>query len=332
LPNALKLPDGRSLTHYLAIDRKRERAQAKEATDGSTIFAPAYPVRTREGSRSVRVDLPAGALTIDEFKLHMPGNSGKPPERVVLAAEGDTTQLNALLTSSGNSGGKLPWTTAKAGFAEPPDQPSPLVFFTKNIDRAREHVNAIEKLDVLRIGQIASFELGATVGEPANLDNLWFTPTRGDHARALLIAGDNTLEFRSKLKRIAEAGLLRNKQIALATCFDPKATDELREILLGAGALMVWTPENRISPESARKLRGYMEKVDGMSGDNAPKALDDYVNQALELWYRESPDDTNLTPLLNASRWVELRVPALKTDDPSMKQLPQPLTVTEDGL
>jgi hypothetical protein len=227
----------------------------------------------------------------------------------VLATEGDSKPLNTALGTGGSGGsGEPPWTTPLASFAEPPDRRIPFLFFTKNINRARERVAALESQEPLKIGQVASFELGFDKNQDNGLDSLWFTPSTGDHARVFLISGDNTEQFRKQLKEAATARLLENKQVALATCFDPKETDALREMLLDAGALMVWTPENRISPEAARKLRVYMEKVDEAYALHPPKALDDYVNKALELWYRDSPKDPDLQPLLKATRWVDLQM------------------------
>jgi len=314
------------------------------------LFGTAYQTHTTAGP-TTRIAFATGTETVEGFKAGPPKSAGTVPERVVLAAEGDTRPLNTALGSGGSGGsskppgsggsgrsneppgsggpngpgkqphgsggsggsGEPPWTTPLASFGEPPERRIPFLFFTKNINRARNRVTALESQEPLRIGQVASFELGFDQQQGNGLDNLWFTPSTGDHARVFLISGENTEQFREQLKEAAAARLLENKQIALATCFDPKETDSLREMLLDAGALMVWTPENRISPEAARKLRAYMEKVDETYAGQPPRALDDYVNKALELWYKDSPKDPDLQPLLKATRWVELRILILST-------------------
>jgi len=306
------LPDG-SGNNYQIFDRARALTEAKGASTTRTLFGTAYQTHTPNGP-TTKIAFSTGAETVDRFKSTPPKSRDSVPERVVLATEGDSKPLNTALGNGGSGGsGEPPWTTPLASFAEPPGRRIPFLFFTKNINRARKGVAALESEEPLRIGQIASFELGFDQKESNGLEALWFTPSRGDHARVFLVSGENTEQFRKQLKEAAAAGLLENKQIALATCFDPKETDALREMLLDAGALMVWTPENRISPEAARKLLGYMEKVDETYAAQPPKALDEYMNKALELWYRNSPDDPDLKPLLGASRWVDLQMFILGT-------------------
>jgi hypothetical protein len=86
----------------------------------------------------------------------------------------------------------------------------------------------------------------------------------------------------------------------------------LREILIQGGALTVWTPENRITPDAAKKLQSYMQKLGTDSSGNSPQMLDDYIEHALRSWHSETPDDPDLRDLMNASRWTELRAPLLE--------------------
>jgi hypothetical protein len=173
--------------------------------------------------------------------------------------------------------------------------------------RAQERLNAISKQDPLKAGQIAPFEIGLETSQPRLMENLWFTSNLGEHARTFFITGENTAEFRKQLKEAADAGLLRNKQIALATCFDENETEGLRDMLLDSGALIVWSPNNKISPEAAKKLRHYMEKADVAPGP-ASKGLHEYMDRVLKLWYQELPKDPELAPLLNSPYIVELSV------------------------
>jgi hypothetical protein len=313
-----KLPNGAG-ENYVVVDRNREHQQAKDFTTDKEWMVPAYA----QGA-TTKVGLPDSPdVDIKELLAQVPSRNEKVPERLVLGIEGDP---NDIQTALGGGGSDLPpWTTELARFEEPPEKRGPFVFLTKNFGRARGNLDAINKQDPIKIGDVASFEIGFPNGSQTNLDNLWFTPERGDHARVFLIAGDNTPEFRKQLIAAAEAGLLRNKQIALATCFDPKETDGLREKLLENGALMVWTPKNRISPDAARKLGSYMEKVDTAANHPPARGLDEYLDRTLELWHKESPDDTNLDELLNGSRHVELPKLDPSTPPPFMKTLQPPI-------
>lgn len=296
-----KLPNKRN-TYYLIFDRDRMRQVAKNATSDRVWFAPAYPTRTPDGKTTTRIDWPTGSVDIAGLGTQLPLRNLNIPDRIVLAAEGDPKPIQTAL---GSMAGRLSWNAPKASLAELLEHRSPSFFLTKNIDRARKHMDTLENQEALTANKIAFLQIGISGQQDSNLDELWFTPTRGDHSLALLIVGNNTEEFRRKLKKAAEAGLLKNKQVVLATSFDPKETDSLREMLLGVGeALTVWTPENRISPEAARKLQDYLQKVEADSTQNPPKDLDNYIGRAMELWYRESPDDADLPLILNSSRWT----------------------------
>jgi len=300
------LPDGSG--SYLIVDRSVAHEEAKALSSRGTMFATAYRTKGANGKVVTNLDLPDGTVGLAAFKARAPRQGKGTPKRVVIAAEGDANALNTAV-GSGGSGEPPAWTARLAGFAEPPEGRRPSLFFTKNMRRANERLAAMDKQDPLKIGQIASFEIGLGPGTEHNtMDDLWFTPDAGDHARAYLIAGDNTAEFRQKLKEAADAGLLRNKQIALATCFDANETDAIRDMLLEGGALMVWTPQNRISPEAARKLRSFMEKVDEAGGEPV-RGLDEYMDRALGLWYKDSKDDPDLKPLLNSTNTAEERAP-----------------------
>jgi hypothetical protein len=52
-----------------------------------------------------------------------------------------------------------------------------------------------------------------------------------------------------------------------------------------------------------------MEKVDHVSGAAPAAGLDEYMDRALRLWYREEKDDSNLQPLLNSKNTAERQTP-----------------------
>jgi hypothetical protein len=298
------MPDG-SGQSYVVFDRRVAEDEAKSLSTTKALFAVGYRTRS-SGKLTARIHLPDGSLGLNEFMRTPPRIEGRVPERVVLTAEPDEGSMGRALVGGGDAGGKPPWTTV-AGFAEDPEGSDPLLFLTINARRARAKVDALEKEQPLRFGDIAKIRLGFGTNEQSALTDLWFTPGQGDHARAFLIAGANTAEFRARIKDAADAGLFRNKQVALATCFDPIETEPLRELLLEeAGALMVWTPERRISPEAAEKLEGYMERADRTASGQRPQSMDILINRALALWREENQNDPDLKLLLDSSRWVRL--------------------------
>jgi hypothetical protein len=155
----------------------------------------------------------------------------------------------------------------------------------------------------------ATLRPGFAPGERPLADTLWFTPGRGDHARAFLIVGENTEAFRADLRKTADAGLFRNKQIMLATCFDVSEMPALREMLLNSGALLVWTPERKITPEAAGKLNAYVQQVAETPATAGSGTIEDTIPAALKLWHAEDPGDSDLGSLMDASQWVRLEPP-----------------------
>jgi hypothetical protein len=304
------MPDGKG-TAYMVFDRDRGREEAKALSDANTAFATIYRTRGQQGL-STMLDTSAGTVGMESFKARAPRSGQSVPKRFVIAPEGDERALKAAL-GAGGAGSEPPWTSGRAIFAEPPEGKRPILFVTKNMRRASERLKEIEKQDPLKIGKIATVEIGLGAGENGpGLNDQWFTPDTGEHAHAYLIVGDNTPEFRKSLKAAADAGLLRNKQIALATCFDENESNALHDMLLDAGALMVWSPGRRVSPEAARKLQGYMEKVDALPGP--VRGMDEYMNRTLELWHKVAPSDPDLQQFLDSTNRAELALPG-GTDD-----------------
>jgi hypothetical protein len=303
------VPDGRG-TAYLIVDRDIARDQVKALSDSDTAFATMYRTKGTQGLRT-KLDTSTGTVDFLDFKARAPRSGKRPPKRMVIVPEGDEKVLNTAL-GSGGSGGEPPWTSRRALFAEPPDDDRPSIFFTKNMLVASERLKAIEKQDPLKIGAIATIEIGFNDGKARpSLNDLWFTPETGEHARAYFIVGDNTPEFRARLKEAADAGLLRNKQIALGTCFDENESNAINDMLLEAGALMVWSPGKRISPEAARKLASYMERIDTASLPPV-RGLDDYIDRTLQLWHTETKTDAKADPdidqFLDSTNWVKLQL------------------------
>lgn len=288
-------------------DRSLAQTEVRELGNSQTQFAYAYQTRA-DGKTVTRIYTGRGAVSVDDFAENPPtprgNNGGKPPlppERVVLFGEPDERNINGrtvsplhsqLRESSGggnngaNNGNK--WTLAWG--AEPdPQRKKPELYYTINPKRAAERIEILDHQEPLRVDRVEYLD-------ETSLSSLWFTPRRGDHALAFIIAGKNTPEFRAELKKAAEAGKLRNKQVALLTCFDDyAATQELKESLISEGALMVWIPDRQITPEAAEKLKLRMKKIEeGVTAGDKPRSVDQLIRRALEEWQREVPADPDL--------------------------------------
>ena len=95
--------------------------------------------------------------------------------------------------------------------------------------------------------------------EAGGLDQLPFTPSRGDNRRSWWSSPATSRSLGRSSARAAAAKTLENKQVALVTCGGAfPETAELRERLLQSGSLMVWTPDRQVSPEAAARLKGYV--------------------------------------------------------------------------
>ncbi len=292
--NAGKMPDASGKTYQL-VDRDLAQTAAKALSTNATTYGSAYFSKDSQGRTTVKMDLPTGTVDVATARNSVPTGNQVTPNRVVVAVEGKEDAFLKLWLADSQS--RTPWTSrlSKSEGAKPS------WLFTKNMTVAARHIEAIEKQDPLKIGNVATFRFpgdGSGGGGNDSFDHMWFTPEPGDHARVLLVVGHNSPEFRAALKVAASEQKFKNKQVALATCFDPIESQAISDMLLDAGALMVWSPSQTITPGSAEKLANYMQKVD--TQQNPVRGLDNYINRTLELWHQTEADDADLKLLLDS--------------------------------
>jgi hypothetical protein len=199
-------------------------------------------------------------------------------------------------------GGRPPWMSA---LADPGDPRRPILLRTINAQRAHQNLVALEKQQPSRLGDVAFFE---EADLPALSEKLLFTPSRGDYAQMVVLAAKNTAEFRSSIRKAADAKLLKGKQVALITCGDAFAdTAALREDLLRAGVLMVWVNDRQITPEAARRLCDEVKKTVEVLPVDQRKTIEQLMNHSLQNWRKADPSSPDHRAFLRAGSHVDAR-------------------------
>ncbi len=268
--------------YYEATDRQIARELVKALSDARRTFA--FTFRTNEGkTSSYRVSTPHGDMTAENFiesSLHAKASGG--PDAVVVFGESED-----LLEGSAY-------------------RDRPRVYHTINPERAARHLDNLASQRPDR-GRSLTFVSDADL---QSLDeSLRFTPKRGDYAQVILLVDRNVSAFREAITRAGETRKLKNKQIALITCGEAfQATAELREALLHAGALMVWTPDHALTRETALGVAQYAKSAAAQAG-MASATIAELMTEALARWSREQPDRTNPKAFTHASTWVLNRDP-----------------------
>ena len=301
---------------FQAFDRGAEQEKVRKLSNSRWQFAAAYETRAAGQPVKKRVYTSKGEIDLGTFERTPPtagGGNGEPPvppEGVVLFGEPDDRDINGRIVSPlhsqlrGRGNGTYKWTMA---FGEPPEgsRRGPNLYRTINMDRASERLAILDHQDPLKFGEVDYLDETA-------LASFWFTPRRGDHAQAMVVVGKNVPEFRAALRKMAESGKLRNKQIALFMCQDKDdfaATQEVKETLLREGALMVWVPDRQITPDAAAKLKErviHLEKT--LAPAERPRTIDKLIRRALEEWEREAPGDPDLESFRQVYIWVHVEV------------------------
>ncbi len=259
--------------YYEAIDRQIGRELVKRLSSAAREFAFAF--RTNEGNASsYRVATPRGDMRAEDFlesARHAKTSGG--PEAVVVFGESDD-----LLEAT-----------------------RPRVYHTINPERAVHHLDILARQRRER-GRGLAFVSDADL--PFLDDSLRFTPKRGDYAQVIVLVDRNVRAFREAIARAADTRKLRNKQVALFTCGDAfEVTAELREALLHGGALMVWTPDQPLTRETALRVVQFAKAAAGESG-TASATIGELMTEALARWSHDAPDHTNQKAFTHASTWV----------------------------
>jgi len=307
--------------YYQVFDRKIAANEVKEFSGSGTDFGYFFKT-SKDGTRSsYQFILPGKTVNLTEFLTTPPGGYGKPPKRVVLFGEPDDTPeagatispLWKALRTEGGGAGKPPnrrWTTA---FAEPGGEESNArqrteLLRTINASRAKEKLGVLDHQDPLRFDRIQFVDDG-------NMENLWFTPRKGNRSQVVVFLGKNDSGFRESVRRAALEGKLRNKQIALISCGDEYAeTAALRELLLREGALMVWVPDRQITPHAGLRLKTEIANTFPGSKRPGPRTIQEVIERSLSKWKSQTPDDPDLKSFEQSATWVFLVLPRTGDD------------------
>jgi hypothetical protein len=216
------------------------------------------------------------------------GGPGDPPRGGGRGSEGEGT-------GDPNDRWTMGW--GRRGRGSSSEEPVEL-FRTENPARAQEKLILLDQVDPQHLGEVRYID-------PVKLDELPFTPRRGDHAQVVVIVAQNVPEFRAAVARAARAGTLENKQVALVTCGGAfPETAALRELLLDNGALMVWTPDRQITPEAAQTLQQFIQHAERVTPPEGRRTIDGLIRRALEHWEDARPNDPDLDAFALHSPWV----------------------------
>ena len=304
--------------YFTTFDRAKAGKIVAEKSREGIVFSYFYKTVV-SGKPTYQVVTPSGKVSLPEFRANLPkAKDGAPTTRVVLFGEPDVVQENAAVAAepfwrslrdperiplaqgngAGNGGKKPPTNVAGGGFGEPPgngrgsgkggdsipkrewsrllliaeaEEPTP-VYRTNNTERAWENLKALDQQKSEFLSEIRYYEAG-------QLDELPFTPSRGDNAQVVMIVARNVEEFLSEIARAAESRKLQNKQVALVTCGGAfPETANLREQILQSGSVMVWTPDRQVSPAGADRLKAYVQKVEQSPGQR-PSTIEGVINK-----------------------------------------------------
>lgn len=325
---------------YALYDRHAAERLITELSGSDTAYS--YYFQTEENGRSAyRFKTPGGEIPLASFASSPPQPpGGKPPKRVVLFGEPDdipeggghvSPLWRELRTGAGGGGRKPPggkpgvgaaaeepggggkpprgprWTQILLGQAAGGNRRAIQVLRTANPRRASLNLSRLDRQDP------KYFKAPLIITESDNLaEKLPFTPERGDHAQTVVLIARNVAEFRAKMEEAAAAKKFKNKQIALVTCGDAfLESAQLREKLLNEGALMVWVPDRQVTQEAGNRLIEYIKKVHASPAYQAKPAaerrtIDLLIDNALQQWQKDHPNDTSLILFLESSPWVRL--------------------------
>jgi hypothetical protein len=336
---------------YEIWDRLKSRGYVKSLSDGLAQFVYGFQQKNKQGKLQYILVTSQGDRTLNEFRETPPGEKGKRPRYVVNFYEPDYELENTipyspfwrLLAGSGGGGGKIPNDPRKASAPEdsengkgndhsgndngqnetgnddggnkkppfwtaywPHDRERPRMVRTNNPELARGRIDRIGEQKALEPSEVEIFD------DPVRLRDARFAERNGTNAGMVVLLAKNNAELRAAVSEAAVRHKLVNKQVVLITCGDVfPETASLRELLLGSGALMVWTPDRQITPSAGEKLKARIETAlkESETGEKF-RDIDELTNQAIWDLLRAEPGDPDLPVLLESGSWVELSDPA----------------------
>jgi hypothetical protein len=180
---------------------------------------------------------------------------------------------------------------------------SPALLRTTDIRRSRVNLEKLKQQKPLNPSEVV---LLRGLGQ---LDSVYFTEDDGSHTGMVVITAKNTAELRAAVRKAASLGKLANKQVALITCGDlARQNALLREDLLVAGALMVWTPDRQITVQTGEQLTAQVEATLAWGRDNNwhPRDINQLLERAIADLQKSKPGSPELRGLWESGAWVEL--------------------------
>jgi hypothetical protein len=237
-------PDPANESSYLLIiDRKAAMEEVDKLNNDDYVFAYLFPKSI--GSQDIAqwyVHCQGQTRPLEQFRAaSVRTTAGAVPKQIVFIEEVESPTVRRSIQSGGGGGGTQ----------EPPRRGA--LAFASSPKRAMAHL-------ILLAEQRKSPPEDLLIVDDAELDRmdeeLRFTTKDGEHAHAVVFIAKNTQAFREKVHRLAEASLLKHKQIGLLTCGDAfEQTATLCEDLLRAQCAIVWFPGEMIRAEDVQQVR-----------------------------------------------------------------------------
>jgi hypothetical protein len=321
-------------------DRKISRAFVANLSDRYIEFVFGFHERDESGKKKYTFATRWGDLSIDDFRVKLPGKGRSRPSYVVAFNEPDFQAVAGILRSyrwhklrlAGDGGGRGGGPPVRPVDPSPPDPPErkpndkrsdkgdkkppfwtsfggawdsgrPRIIRTNDPARARRNLTRLKDQKPLDPAEMQFFE------NPKDLSGAFFAQQDGTYAGMVILMARNSAEFREAVAQAADREKLINKQVVLITCGDlfPETT-AMRENLLAAGVLMVWTPDRQLTPETGAKLKNQIEATLKKSAEagNRPQDIDQLVNRAIEDLLESEPDNQELLILPESGSWAAL--------------------------
>jgi hypothetical protein len=194
----------------------------------------------------------------------------------------------------------------------PIDPERPRMIRTYDPERARRNIDRILEQKPLESSEVGFFD------DPLQLKDAYFAQRDGTYAGMVVLMAHNSAEFRAAVREAADGHKLVNKQVVLITCGDAfPETSSLRELLLSSGALMVWTPDRKITPMAGERLKAQIQTtLEESEQGEKPRDIDELTNRAIWRLLQAEPDNPDLLILRESGSWVALpaHAPLLEPD------------------
>lgn len=273
---------------FLIVNYDILKSESTKYSDGQTVFAYYRRKKDPNGNYVQKIITPWEELSVTGFTITPPQTKeNENPKQVVIILNG-LGELEPFLQyfrlDNGTGINPHKWTSIWSASIERPS-----IYLCIDAKRANENIKKLDIQDPANFGNTIFFE-------EKDLYELNWTPSRGDNGQMIFIIARNTEEFRNELKYAAENKKFVNKQVGLITCGDLLIeTAEVREAILGSGALMVWNLYQQIKPQAAQRFKeeinNYLSKI---KPQERPKTIDGLIYEVLKNWKKKEPNSPDL--------------------------------------